>query len=129
QLKLAVTLELFQPAEFGGGLAAPVIVGGVLSMLTVAEAVVLFPALSVAVPVTTWLLPSAGNVTGVGQDAIPLDASEQVKFTVALDLFQPAAFGGGATPAVLIGGVLSRLIVSDTAAVFPALSTAVPVTT
>src|SRR5437764_244763 len=49
----SVTSVLFQPAALGAGDAAPVIVGGVLSMLmplTVAEAAL--PALSLAVPVT-----------------------------------------------------------------------------
>jgi len=47
------TLVLFQPAAFGAGVAVELIVGGVLSIFTVWLAVVLFPATSVAVPLTT----------------------------------------------------------------------------
>jgi hypothetical protein len=50
QTKVAVTSTLFQPAAFADGLRAGVIVGGVLSRLTVALAVATFPAASVAVP-------------------------------------------------------------------------------
>jgi hypothetical protein len=52
QVKVTVTAELFQPAEFGAGEATAVIVGGVLSMLTVTVALTLFPATSVTVAVT-----------------------------------------------------------------------------
>lgn len=50
QLKVAFTLVLFHPAAFGAGESVVVIVGGVLSMLSVRELVAVFPALSTAVP-------------------------------------------------------------------------------
>src|SRR6185295_6321696 len=48
-----------------------------------------------------------------GQEAIPLDASAQVKVTVGLELFHPAAFGAGVTVAVIVGGTLSATIVAS----------------
>src|SRR5438552_15444864 len=53
QVKVTVTLLLFQPLPFAAVRTA-VINGLVLSMLTVTVAVVVLPARSVAVPVTTW---------------------------------------------------------------------------
>jgi hypothetical protein len=50
QIKLTTTLESFQPAPFAGGETEAVITGGVLSRLTVAAAVAVFPATSVAIP-------------------------------------------------------------------------------
>jgi hypothetical protein len=49
-VNVTVTLALFQPLAFGVGLTLAVIDGGVLSMLTVTDAIAVFPALSVAVP-------------------------------------------------------------------------------
>ena len=81
--------------------------GAVLSRLTVALAVALFPALSMPEPVTAWLAPSAVTVTGSVQDSMPLIASEQSKLTVTSVLFQPAKLGVGLTVAVMVGGSLS----------------------
>ena len=54
---------------------------------------------------------------------MPLVASEQVKETVAVALFQPAAFGDGVTAALIVGTVVSLvmtgLIVLDPAAFVP----------
>ena len=72
------------------------------------------------------MAPSVAAGTGAGQESMPLVTSVQVNVTVALALFQPAAFGAGVMVAVMVGGVLSRLIVAAVEAVFPALSTAVP---
>ena len=68
-------------------------------------------------------------MTGAGQVATPLVASEQAKGTVTFVLFQPAAFGGGLAAGTTPGGVLSMLRVTEAWAVFPARSMAVPVTT
>ena len=81
--------------------------GEVLSSLTVTDAFAVFPALSRAVPLTTWPAVSVVIVTGAGQNAMPLVWSEQVNVTVGLTLFQPAALGGGALLAVIVGGALS----------------------
>ena len=51
--------------------------------------------------------PSVETVTGELQLATPLVAPEHEKVTVTLVLFQPAAFGGGLTEAVIFGGVSS----------------------
>src|SRR6476661_8629828 len=48
------TSVLFQPAAFAGGAALAVMNGGVLSTFSVTGSCALFPARSVAVPVTTW---------------------------------------------------------------------------
>ncbi|MEK7426875.1 MAG: hypothetical protein AAB131_23895 [Actinomycetota bacterium] len=66
-----------------------------------------FPALSVAVPMTAWLAPSVVTVTGLVQESIPEVVSWQVNVTVTLAWFQPSALGGGETAAVIVGGTLS----------------------
>src|ERR1700739_1997418 len=53
QVNVTVTLELFQPFEFGAGEAAAVIIGAVLPMFRVIATVAVFPATSVTVPLTT----------------------------------------------------------------------------
>src|SRR5215469_17996596 len=58
---------------------------------------------------------------------MPERESLQLKFTSTSVLFQPAAFAGGRAVAVMVGGVSSKLRVSDEDAVFPARSAAVPV--
>src|SRR5438067_1789906 len=83
QVKLTVTSLLFQPAAFAAGEAAPVIVGGVLSMLmplTVAEAV--FPAVSVQLPLADCAAPSVPRVIGAVSVATPEVASVQLNVTV-----------------------------------------------
>src|SRR5215472_1381542 len=102
--------------------------GGVLSMLRLADAVAVLPARSRAVPETAWLAPSVEATTWVGQKSTPLSASEQLKLTVTLVLFQPAALGEGDTMAAIAGAVSSMFKVAFALAVFPALSLAVPVT-
>jgi len=51
QVKVIITSVLFHPCPFGTGLAVAVIVGAVLSILTVALVVAVLPALSVVEPV------------------------------------------------------------------------------
>ena len=53
QLKLTVTSVLFQPAVFGLGIAVDVMVGGLVSILIVTVVLARFPAISMAVPVTS----------------------------------------------------------------------------
>src|SRR5213592_3325798 len=100
-------------------------VGLVLSMLTLTVVVAVFPAVSTAVPVMVWLAPSSVRVTGVGQAAMPDNASPQVKVTVTSPLFQPLVLAACDTEAVIAGGVLSTLRSAVTEAVLPARSTAV----
>src|SRR2546428_3599852 len=92
QLKRTVTSFLYQPAALGELVAAPLIVGAVLSML-IPETVVLalLPALSSAVPLADWAAPSALRVIGLVQLAIPERRSEQRKLAVTSLLFQPLA--------------------------------------
>src|SRR5437867_2328921 len=83
QLKCTVTSPLYQPAALGEVVAAPLIVGAVLSMLIPETVVlVLLPALSVAVPVADWAAPAALRVIGLVQLAIPERTSEQRKLAV-----------------------------------------------
>lgn len=67
----------------------------------------MFPALSTAVPATVRPAVSAVTFLGAVQEATPLVESEHVKVTVGFELFHPAAFGAGVTPAVITGGMLS----------------------
>jgi hypothetical protein len=83
---------------------ATAIAGGVLSRLTSTLALDVFPARSVAVPVTTWRLPSAVSSIGGVQVAIPLRLSAQSKLTFTSRLCQPAALGVGSTAAETVGG-------------------------
>jgi hypothetical protein len=100
--------------------------GGVRSRLTATLAVAVFPARSVAVPVTSWLAPSVVTVTGADTEATPDKASVAAKLTVVSARLQPAALGAGVTVGVTSGGVLSRLSVTEALALFPATSAAVP---
>ena len=99
-------------------------------MLTVRVAEAELPARSVTVPVTDWLAPLAVRVVDTGQGtARPDSASEQVKLTVTLVLFQPLPLAAGLWDAVILGAVLSMLMPPTVAeAVLPALSVAVRVT-
>src|SRR5947209_4941412 len=129
QVKLAVTLLLFQLAALGAGESVVVTAGGVLSILRLRELLAVFPALSVAVPEIVCFAPSVLTVVAAGQVATPDRLSEQVKDTVTLLLFQPAAFAAGLAVALIVGAVLSILTVSVALALFPALSVAVRFTT
>ena len=73
--------------------------------------------------------PWAETVCGAGHapEAIPDVASEQVKVTVAVELFQPAVLGAGETDAVITGAVWSTLMPLTVAEVeLSAMSLAVP---
>src|ERR1035438_7553689 len=78
--------------------------GGVLSSLTVTEAVAVLAAMSVTVPERTWLAVSVETTTGVGHvsGAVP---PAQVKVTVTLEWFHPAALGSGLSEVVMFGVV------------------------
>ncbi len=86
------------------------------------------PAWSVALPLTE-AIPSVETVTGDGHAAIPEPASVQVKVTWAdAPLFQPFAFGTGATAALIVGAVLSSSTETFAEAVLPATSVTLPLT-
>src|SRR5438094_2864368 len=79
--------------SLGEVVAAPLIVGAVLSMLIPATVVLaLLPALSVAVPLDDWALPSA-RVASAAQLWIAAGVSAQLKCTVTTLLYQQAAVG------------------------------------
>ena len=94
-------------------------------MLTVAEALLVLPATSVAVPLAVCPAPSCVKVTGEAQLATPDKVSEQLKLTVTLELFQPNELATGTRLAVMTGGVLSMFSTTAALAVLPALSDAV----
>jgi hypothetical protein len=111
QVKETVTSLLFQPLPFAAGLRAPVIVGADLSSFTVTEPFPTLPSRSVAVDVlvTPAVFEVCESVPGVGPDATPEPASVADQVIETLELFQPAAFGEGATTPVTTGAVLSRM--------------------
>src|SRR5207249_1423353 len=119
----------YQPAAMGEVVAAPLIVGAVLSML-IPETVVLalLPALSVAVPVDDWPVPSA-SVASAEELLVPEEVSAELEGTVVTLLFHPPAAGEVVGVPLIVGAVLSMLIPETVAlALLPALSVAVPVT-
>ncbi len=124
QVKVTVTFPLFHPLALGLGLAEPVIMGGVRSMLTgptMADAEL--PALSEQVPVTDWPAPSPVRAVGALYVFTPDRRSVQTNVTVTVPLFQPLAFAPGEREPVMLGGVVSTLTPATVAvAMFPALS-------
>ena len=134
-MKFTVTSVLFQPLVLAAGVRSPVITGLVLSIFTVTLAIALvFPALSVHVPLTSVPLVSVVTLLPVVQLSIPLctvpASLPLLKLTVTSVLFQPLALAAGALTAVGgLGGVLSILMPLTVAesAVLPALSTQLPV--
>src|SRR5947209_2149865 len=129
QVQWTRTSPLYQPAPFGFVVGAPDSAGGVLSRLMPPRLVVaVLPAASVAVPVALWLAPSVLRMVGLEQPWTPERASPQVKPTVTSLLYQPLALGARSVAPLMVGGVLSMLTVAWSAALFPALSVAWPVT-
>src|SRR5882724_10226905 len=97
------------PCAFGGGFTVAEMVGGVVSILSVMDALAVLPAASVTVPENTWFAPSVLTGIDAGHVANTVPASEQVKLTTTLLLFQPAALELGVMTGVIVGGVRSIL--------------------
>ncbi len=129
-VKLTVTVLLFQPLALGKGDPAPVMVGGVMSMLILPTVTLdMFPATSVQVPVTDCPEPSPDRVDGTEVELTPDRASVHEKLMVTARLFQPPAFAEGDGDPVMVGSVLSILMLETVAeALFPARSVTNPVT-
>ena len=127
QVNVTRTSVRCQPSALATGLGVATIVARVLSMFTVTLVVASLPARSTAVPVNVCC-PSVVTAIGAGQAAIPESASAQVNVIVASEAIQPSAFGAGEIAAVMVGAVLSTDTVAVAAALFPAMSTAAPVT-
>ena len=123
QVKLIVTLPLFQPEVFADGDAVPVTVGGVRSTFMLdCEELAELPALSRQTPVTDCPAPSPSVESG-GDVQTPERASVHVKLTVTVTLFHPFRPGPGDFELVIEGGVLSILIPETVPEpVLPALS-------
>src|SRR5262245_26132982 len=102
--------------------------GAVLSIFAVTVVVDVLPARSVAEPEAVWKAPSVVSVAGLEHEATPESVSKHVNSIVTSVLFQPAPFGDGLRPPVIVGAVLSGLTTAVVAALFPALSVAVPST-
>lgn len=105
QVNVTVTGDVFHPFKDDAGDAIAVIVGGVRSRFTVAQAVEERPLVSMAVPQNCWFAPSLETVTADGHELIGFVPGEQVYVTVTLLLFQPLEFGEGETDAITVGGV------------------------
>ena len=120
QVKLTDTSVLFQPLALAAGDRLPVIVGAVLSRLTVTLPLPLLPTLSAAVDVAA-VVPFVVTlvVGGVGPLPMPeptttggpalMFGSCALQVTVTSDLFHPAPFGAGAMLPVTVGSPLSSV--------------------
>src|SRR5436309_5637665 len=129
QVNTTLTLVLFHPAALDAGEPLAVMVGAVLSILIVVLVEAMFPALSTAVPAAIWFAPSPFSRAGAVHVAMPERRSRQLKVTVTAELFHPKALARGVGLAEIVGTVLSRLMVTNAEAVFPARSVAVPLMT
>ena len=114
------------PRASGTGTIAAVMVGGVLSILTVAVVFAVLPARSVVIPEAVCAAPSVVKEAGALQLATPESVSEHAKLMVTSVLFQPKLLAEGLRLAAMAGGVLSRFTFVPGVAVFPATSVAVP---
>jgi len=145
QVKLTVTLVLFQLLALAAGVRPPVITGLVLSMLmfvTLAGAALL-PAASLQEPLTDCPAPSVVTVTSkvlvvelpvaapvAAIEATPELLSVQVNSTFTLVLFQPFALAAVSLVALKTGATVSILTTTGIAVdpvnapVLPALSVA-----
>ena len=137
-----MTSSLYQPAPLAARSAEPLMVGAVLSRLTIAGSVAVLPALSVAVPVTTWPAPSSATTLSAVHEAMPDSASSHSNVTVTSELFQPCAFAAGVSVCEIVGEVpsiltstvlcvsslpaLSTLQYSSVCVPLPAMATSVP---
>jgi hypothetical protein len=117
QAKVTVTGVLFQLAPLAAGEEVAVIVGGVSSKLTVAQAFAVRPLVSTALPQIDWLAACVLTTIGDWQLAMGFVPGVHVKVTVTLVSFQPLALGAGETEAVIDGGtdaaVGVRVIVAE----------------
>ena len=123
-----MTLPLYHPFAFGLVVGAPVTIGFVLSILTRTLSVAVLSALSVAVPLK-GVEPSAVADPPPVHDLTPESPSEQVNETVTFVLFQPKAFGAGASECPTVGACLSSLTVTEPLPVLPRRSAAVELNT
>ena len=95
QVKRTATLLVYQPAALGAVVTAALMVGAVLSILTVTTLLVLLlPARSVIIcAVEATASPSLLNTSSAGQLVTPDKLSAQVKWMVTSFLYQPLALG------------------------------------
>src|SRR5207249_3354565 len=108
QFHVTVMSVVFQPAALGAGDCVGLATGGVLSSLTVWDALPRLPALSLQVAVRVCT-PSPLEVLLVVQLAAstPAAASVQFQVTVTSLVFQPAALAWGDRLGLAAGGVVS----------------------
>src|SRR3954468_24660839 len=91
QFHSTATSLLYQPAKFGLVVAAPLIVGAVLSIERCATVVVaVLSALSLALPVRDWWAPSP-SAGGALQSATPERVSAHAKLTMTFASYHPFA--------------------------------------
>src|SRR6266540_3957414 len=127
QVKWTFTGPVYQPLLPTVPLTIdPVMLGAVLSSLTVTLSVPTLPAVSVAEPSTSWPAVSVETVTGAVTLATPDPASSSlaVNVTVVSLLFQPFAFAVGLSVCVTVGAMLSHCrATAPCVSTLPALST------
>ena len=131
-VKPTVTGPVYQPlAPTLPALTAAVLVGAVLSSLTVTESVPVLPARSFAEPFTTRPVAAVSvetvtsGVTVAASTPEPPSSSLASKWTVVSALFQPAALAAGSTVWVTVGAMLSNFRATPlSGSALPALSTA-----
>src|SRR4051794_23528163 len=124
--KETVTPSRYQPSALAARSGLPEMLGAVLSMLTDAVVEAELPALSLAVPLTAWSLPSVAMVCGSVQSFSPDRAvwSAHENETDTLVLFQPFVLRAGDWLDSIVGADRSiRTVVDCGFSVFPALST------
>ena len=110
-----------------GAVGPPVSTGGVLSMFTMAEAEVMFPAGSLQVAETDWPAPSLVTVRDTVDE--PAIASLHSHVMVTSVLYQPAPLAGGRFSTVITGAVRSTLMgPAVMRAWLPAMSVHTPLT-
>src|SRR6185436_5942314 len=110
---VAVIVLVWSVGRVAGSTVTVGAAGAVRSTLTVADTVVLRPALSTAVPDSTRAAPSFWPVDCAGGHvATPATASLHVNVAVTAELRHPAAFDAGDNDAVICGGVVSTFSVT-----------------
>ena len=99
---VAVTVEVVKLAPSAGEVTTKA--GDVLSRFTVTLVEADAVAVSVAVPVTIWPVPSVEMVCGDVQLAMTAEPGVQVNVTVTFVLFHALGFGKGNGDAEIVGG-------------------------
>src|SRR5512140_497737 len=116
--RVTATAPRSQPVAVAAGVRVAVVLGAVLSMSIPPTVVVfMFPARSVAVPVTLWPCPSVVTVVGGAQVATPDVSSVQAKLTTTSLVLHPPRPAAGVRVPLMLGAVASRFTETEAAPV------------